>query len=164
MSGFDVNFEGSAGPRSESEVMLLSTADKLQNAETSILASLSDKHRLTKAGINFDKLSMIEMKQFYNEAVDHMSSCTSGNLSASEAARRFAMLYNINIPYCVRAKIRVAVCSRLKSSKAMDEFVADLPFEADVDTATANNGHAARGANHVEGPQPELHSARRGHR
>jgi len=64
MSGIDVSFDGSTGPRNESEVMPLATANKLQNAEPSILALLSDSHRLTKAGISFAKLSMIERKQF----------------------------------------------------------------------------------------------------
>ena len=53
MSGVDVSFDGSAGPHIESEVMPLSTTDKLQNAEPSILASLSDKQRLPWAGISF---------------------------------------------------------------------------------------------------------------
>jgi hypothetical protein len=145
MSGVDVSFEGFAGPRSESEVMPLSTADNLQHAEPSILASLSDRHRLTKAEISFDKISMIERKQFYKEAVDHVSNYPTGNLSASEVARRVAMLYNINIPDCDRAKIRVTVCSRLRSSKAMDELFMDLPSEATADIAIANNGHAERG-------------------
>jgi hypothetical protein len=126
--------------------MPLSTADKLPNAEPSILASLSERHCFTKAGISFNKLSMIERKQFYKEAVDHVSNYPTGNLSASEATRRVAMLYNINIPDCDRAKIRVTVCSRLRASKAMGEFVADLPIETAADNATANNGHATRDA------------------
>jgi len=124
--------------------MPLSTADKLQNAKPSILASLSERHRLTKAGIRFDRLSMIERKQFYD---DHVSKCSTGNFGVSEVARQVAMLNNINdIPNCDRAKISVTACSRLRASKAMDELFADLPSEAVVDIATANNGHMARGA------------------
>ncbi len=127
MSGVDVSFEGSAGPRSENEVMSLSTtADKLQNAEPSILASLNDRHRLRKARISFDKLSMIERKKFYKEAVDYVSSCPTGNLTASEAARRVAMMYTINIPDCDRAKIRVIVCSRLGALKRWTSLLRTL--------------------------------------
>jgi len=75
MSGVDVSFHGYAGPHIESEVMPLSTADKLKNIEPSTLASLSNTHPLTKAVISFDRLSMIETNQFYNETVDHVSKC-----------------------------------------------------------------------------------------
>ena len=75
-----------------SGVVPLSTADNLKNAELSLLASLSDRHRMTKAGISFGFLSMVERKQFYKEAVDQVLSCQTGNLSASEAARRVALM------------------------------------------------------------------------
>ena len=45
-------------------VVPMSTANNLKNAELSILASLSERHRMTKTGISFGKLSMVERKQF----------------------------------------------------------------------------------------------------
>ncbi len=70
----------------------LSTAENTKNVEPSILASLSDMHRMTKAGISFGYLSIVERKQFYIEAADDVLSCPTGNLIASEAARRVAMV------------------------------------------------------------------------
>ena len=56
---------GSSGAcHSGSGVVPMWTADNLKNAELSILASLSDRHRMTKAGISFGKLCMVERKKF----------------------------------------------------------------------------------------------------
>ena len=57
-----MNPGSSVACHSGSGVVPLSTADNLKNAELSILASLSDMHRMTKAGIRFGKLSMVERK------------------------------------------------------------------------------------------------------
>ena len=74
-------------------------------------------HRITKTGICFRKLPMVEMKQFYNEAVDEVLSCPTRNLSAANAARRVAFVYNINILECDKAKIEMTVYSRLRAAK-----------------------------------------------
>ena len=146
MSGVAINLGSSVGCHSESGVVPLSTADNSKNAEPSILASLSDRHRMTKAGISFGVLSMIERKQFYMEAVDEVLSCPTGNLSAAEAARKVALVYGITIADCDSAKIKVTVYSRLRAARAMNEFVVDVPIEPSAIVATANNGHEARGA------------------
>ena len=148
MSGVIMNPGSSVGCHSGSGVVPLSTADNLKNAEPSILASLSDRHRMTKAGISFGTLSMVERKQFYKEAVDQVSSCQTGNLSAAEAARRVALMYAINILECDKAKIKVTVYSRLRAAKLMDDIVVVVPVipSEPVDSATANIGQEARGA------------------
>jgi hypothetical protein len=56
MSGVDVSLGGCARRHSESGVVPPSTTDNLQNGKPLILASLSQKHRLTKAMVIFDKL------------------------------------------------------------------------------------------------------------
>ena len=146
MSGVAINLDNSVGYHSESGVVPLSTADNSKNAEPSILASLSDMHRMTKAGISFGILSMVERKQFYKEAVDEVLSCPTGNISAAEAARKVALVYGITIADYDSAKIKVTVYSRLRAARAMNEFVVDVPIEPSVIVATANNGHEARDA------------------
>jgi hypothetical protein len=44
------------------DVVPPSTADNLKNAEPSIIALLSDMHRMTKAGNSYGKLYMVERK------------------------------------------------------------------------------------------------------
>ncbi len=61
---------------------------KLEKCEPSILASLSDKHRMTKAGISFGILPMVEGNQFYMEDVDEVLSFPIENFNASEARCR----------------------------------------------------------------------------
>ena len=64
MSGVAINLGSFVGCHSGSSVVPLSTTENSKNAEPSILASLSDMHRKTKAGINFGYLSMVKRKQF----------------------------------------------------------------------------------------------------
>jgi len=90
---------------------------------------------------------MVERNQFYEEAVDQVLSCQTGNLSASEAARRVALMYDINILECDKAKIKVTIYSRIRAAKSMDDVVVVVPSEpVDVGAATTNIGHEARGA------------------
>ncbi len=114
MSGVASSLDGSAGHHSESGEKPMSTADNLPAAQPSLLASLRDRHRITKAGIYITMLSITERKQFYNEAVDSVLSCSTGNLSGLEAARRVALVCGINIAECDKAKIRVAMSNRLR--------------------------------------------------
>jgi hypothetical protein len=141
MSGVAINLGSFVGCHRESGVVPLSTAENSKNAEPSILASLSDKHRMTIAGISFGIFSMFERKQFYMEVVDEVLSCPTRNLIASEAARRVALVYGINIADCDSAKIKVTLYSRLRAAIAMNDFVVDVPIESSTNTAIANNGH-----------------------
>ena len=124
----------------------MSTADNLPAAQPSLLASLRDRHRVTKAGIYMSMLSITERKQFYNEAVDLVLNCPTGNLSGPEAARRVGLMYGINIAECDKAKIRVAMSNRLRSARAIAGFLVDVTSEPADIAATANIGHEARGA------------------
>ncbi len=60
MSGVASNLGSFVGCDGGSGVVPLSTAENSKNAEPSILESLSDMHRVTKAGIIFGYLSMVE--------------------------------------------------------------------------------------------------------
>ena len=125
----------------------MSTADNLPTAQPSLLASLRDRHRITKSGIYINMLSITERKQFYNEAVDLVLKCPTGNLSGPEAARTVAMVYGINIAECDKARIRVPMNNRLRSARTIAGFIADVTSEPiDDGVATANTGHEARGA------------------
>jgi len=73
-------------------------------------------------------------------------SCPAGYLTASEATRQVALVYNINIADCDKAKRKVTVNSRLRAARAMNDFVVDVPIEPSADTVAANTGHEARGA------------------
>jgi hypothetical protein len=81
MSGVAYNLDGSAWHRNESGVILISTADNLPAAQPSLLASLRDRHRITRSVICMNMLSITERKQFYNEAVDLVLKYQTGNLS-----------------------------------------------------------------------------------
>jgi len=59
MSGVSINLGGGVGCSSGSGVVPMSTVDNKKNAKPSILALLSDMHRITKAGISFGKLSIM---------------------------------------------------------------------------------------------------------
>jgi hypothetical protein len=72
---------------------------------------------------------MVERKQFYMEVVDEVLSCPTGNLSASEAARKVALVCGIIIADCDNAKIKVTVYSRLRAARAMNDFIVDVPIE-----------------------------------
>ena len=56
MSGAYMILGGFARPRRERGVEAPMTADTLQNAKKSIIASLSARHRITKEVIRFNKL------------------------------------------------------------------------------------------------------------
>ncbi len=62
MSGDAINPGSSVGCHNGSGVVPLSTTDNFRNAEPSIIASLSDRHRMTKVGMNFGKLSMAKLE------------------------------------------------------------------------------------------------------
>jgi hypothetical protein len=64
---------------------------------TSLLASLGERHRITKGGIKFNVLKPIKVKQFYKEVVGHVLNCKIVNLTAMEAASCVAMMFNINV-------------------------------------------------------------------
>jgi hypothetical protein len=51
-------------PRREVAVSPPSTLEKFEIVETSIFASLSERHRITKAGLKFADLTNKERKQF----------------------------------------------------------------------------------------------------
>jgi hypothetical protein len=87
VSGVVINLGITVGCHNGSFVMPMSTANNLKNAEPSILPSLTERHRMTKARIGFRKLSMVERNQFYKEAVDQALSCQTRNLGATEEAR-----------------------------------------------------------------------------
>jgi hypothetical protein len=93
MSGVAGVIDGLMRPRREVPVSAPSTLENFEIAETSILASLSESHRVTKAGIKFDDLTIKERKQFYKEFVDHVVGCTTKNLIALEATMRVALSY-----------------------------------------------------------------------
>ncbi len=86
MSGVASSLDGSEGHHSEGGEIPMSTAGNLPVAQPSLLASLRDRHRITKAGIYMIMLSITERKQFYNEAVDLVLNCPTGNLSGPEGA------------------------------------------------------------------------------
>ncbi len=119
MSGANMFLGRSARACRERTVEAPMTADTLQNANKSILASLSARHRITKGGIRFNKLLLCEIKQFYQEAIDHILNCSTGNLTAMESASRVAMTYNIIIEVCDRGRIKTTVNNRLKAAKAL---------------------------------------------
>ncbi len=87
----------------------VSTTDNLQNVETSILALLSGMHNMAIRRLNFDKLAIADRKHFYKEAVGHVLISPTWNLIAHDASCRVALLYNINIAYCDRAKIQLSI-------------------------------------------------------
>ncbi len=147
MSGVPFSLDVSARQYSESGVMPLSTAGNMQNAEPLLIVSLREIHRITKTRIYMDMLSIKERKHFYNETVELVLECPTRNLIApNEAPRRVAMLYDINIAECDRAKIRVKTSNYLRAAKMIAGLLDDIPSEpTDVD-ATANNGHETRGA------------------
>ncbi len=60
MSGVALNLDGSAWHHNESGVIPMSTADNLPTIEPSLLASLTDIHRITKSGIYMNMLSKKE--------------------------------------------------------------------------------------------------------
>ncbi len=129
MSGVASSLDGSAWHNSESGGIPMSTADNLPIAQQSLLASLRNKHRITKSGIYLNTLSITEMKQFYKEAVDLVLNCPTGNLSGLEATRRVAMVYGINIAECDKTKIRMAMNNRLRSSRTIARFFVDVTSE-----------------------------------
>ncbi len=88
-----------------------------------MLASLSERHRITKVGLKFADLTNKEMKQFYKEAVDHVVNCSTANLTAFEATMRVAMLYNIVVADCDRGRIKTIVNSRLVAAKEVKNLL-----------------------------------------
>ncbi len=101
------------------------TAGTLPNADQSILTSLSAKHRITMGGgFKFNKLSFTEVKQLYQEAVDHVLKCQTRNLAATEASSRVALTYNIVIEVCDRNTIKSSVNARLKAATKLQQMEA----------------------------------------
>jgi len=94
MSGAKTIPGGSKGRRRKHEASTPTTDDVVK---TSLMASLGDRHRITKDGVKFNVQKPIEVKLFYLEASGHVLNCETGNLTAMEAASRVAMMYNINV-------------------------------------------------------------------
>ena len=61
-------FSGCTSPSSDRATSPLTTVDNVQVVDTSILASLSNRHRITKGGVKLIQLKIVERKQFYHEA------------------------------------------------------------------------------------------------
>jgi len=104
-------------PRYEVPLSPPSTLANFEIVETSIIASLSERQRITKAGLKFADLINKERKPIYKEVVDHFVDCPTANLTASEAIVRAAILYNIVVAYCDRKRIKTTVNSRLVETK-----------------------------------------------
>ena len=130
MSGVADVLDGIMPPRREVAVSPPSTLEIFEIVETSMLASLSERHRITKAGLKFADLTNKERKQFYKEAVDHVVNCPTANLTAFEAAMRVAMLYNIVVADCDRGRIKTTVNSRLVAAKEIKNLAASIPSDA----------------------------------
>jgi hypothetical protein len=124
-------------PRREVPVSPLATQKKLENVETSILASLSERHCITKAGTTFVDLTSKERKQSYKEVVDHVVDCTTTSLTAFEAVMRVALSYNIVVADCDRGNIKTIVNLHLVAVKGFKNLFASIPSEAH---AIANEG------------------------
>ena len=123
-----------------------------------MLASLSERHRLTKAGLKLAHLTSKEKKQFYEEAVNHVLNCPTANLTAFEAAMRVAMLYNIVVANCDRGRIKTTVNSRLVAAKEIKNLDASIPSEApaiakDVVLHVGEKRRRATSARHVAARQ-----------
>ena len=119
MSGVEIIPVGSKGRRCKHATSTPTTEDVVQK---SLLASLGDKHRMTKGGVKFNVLKPIEVQQFYQEAVVHVLNCGTGNLTAMEAASRVAMMYNINVADIDRPRIKGSVNNHLKRSQSFQAY------------------------------------------
>jgi len=95
--------------RRERPVSYETSADTMHTADESLLTSLCDMHRITKAGVKFNQLSYAERKQFYKEAVDRVLNCPTGNLTAFDGACRIAMMYDIVIADCDRGNMKSTI-------------------------------------------------------
>jgi hypothetical protein len=113
------------------------TADNVQVVDPSILASLSDRHRITKGGVKFNQLTIAERKQFYHEAVQEILAFVSRNLIANAGAYRVASAYNIRIVTCARGRIKLSVNNRLEAARALIGHVNSLASSETVATPTA---------------------------
>jgi len=102
MSGAEINPGGSKGRRRKHASTTPTTDDGVQ---MSLLASLGDRHRITKGGVKFNVLKPIEVKQLYQDAVEHVMNCKTRNLTSMEAASRVAMMVNINVTDIDRPQI-----------------------------------------------------------
>ena len=117
-------------PRREVAVSPPSTLEHFEIGETSILSSLSQRHRITKAGLRFADLTRKETKQSYKEVVDHVVVCPIANLTAFEAAMRVAILYKIVVVDCDDGMIKRTVNLRLVAAKHLNNPSTSSPFEA----------------------------------
>ena len=72
ISGVADVHDGLMRPRRKVAVSPPSTHKNVEIVETPILASLSGRHRITKAWLKFVDLTSKERKQFYKEVVDHV--------------------------------------------------------------------------------------------
>ena len=138
----------------EPDVSTPTTGDNVDNADVSILVSLSARHRVTKAGFKFSQLSLVERKQFYAEAVNHVTASPTGNLTAMEAACRVASMYNIVIQNCDRGRIKTTVNSRLITARSLLGHVDGVSSEQPVSSTTAidNSGQKSRGEKRRRAP------------
>ncbi len=74
---------------------------------------------------------MIESKQIYTEADEHALKSPIEHLCAAQVARLVAMLNNISIPDCDRARLRVPMHGRVSEAKAIDGFDCRSSLRAD---------------------------------
>jgi hypothetical protein len=160
MSGVADVVDGLTTPRREVVVSPPSTLENFEIVETSImLASLSETHRITKAGLKFaDLTTSKEKKQFYKEVVNHVLNCPTANLTPFEAAMRVAMLYNIVIANCARGRIKTTVNSRLVAAKEIKNLATSIPSEvpaiaSDVVLHGGEKRRRAASARHVAARQ-----------
>ncbi len=133
MSGAKAIPVSSDGIRRQRVVRPPTTADVVQ---TSILASLSDKHRITKGGVKFNALKISKVKQLYQEAVGRVINSKTGNLTAMEAASRVTMMYNINIAEIDRPRIKASVNNNIRAAKVVIPMI-EILSDHDQVTATA---------------------------
>ena len=109
-------------PRREVAVSPPSTLKKIEIVETSIFASLSEGHRITKAGNKFADLKSKERKRFYKEDVDHVVDCPTTHLTAFDAAMRVAILHKIVVVDCDRGRIKTTVNSTLVATDHLNKL------------------------------------------
>jgi len=127
MSGVADVLDGVTRPRRKVAVSPPATLENFEIAETSILASLSERHRITKAGIKFVDLNNKERKQLYKEVVDHVVDCPTENLIAFEASKCVALSYIIVVTDRDRERIKTTVNSRLVAARVFKNLSTSIP-------------------------------------
>ena len=127
MSGVADVLDSLTKPRREVAVFPRATLENFEIFETSILASLSERHRITKAGIKFADLTNKERTQFYKEVVNHVVDCPTENLIAFEASKCVALSYIIVVTDRDRERIKTTVNSRLVAARVFKNLSTSIP-------------------------------------